>query len=127
MDMLGDGGAVMTVVIVLGVLLVTVVSMAVPAFFLWTFFKKQRQNAALLQTGQMAQACILQLIDTGTTINDNPQVQFVLDVRPPGRPPFQAMATSIVSRLSIARYQPGVWVQVRYDPNDPSKVAIAGM
>jgi hypothetical protein len=84
------------------------------------------RNRQLLQSGESATATIVELRDTGTTVNDNPQVELVLDVLPAGRPPFRATARTLISRLQTSQVQPGMQVLVKFDPSDTSKVALAG-
>jgi hypothetical protein len=80
----------------------------------------------LLQTGMPAQARIVQVQQTGMTINDNPVVNILLEVYPQnGQPPFQAWSKKMVSLFQISQYQVGAFIPVRFDPSDPSKVAIA--
>ncbi|MBU0494827.1 MAG: SHOCT domain-containing protein [Chloroflexi bacterium] len=96
----------------------------------WVFgsvIRPMLQAQALLQSGEPAGATILKLWDTGTTLNNDPQVGMLLEVRPPGRSPFQAEVKTFVSRLQTAMIQPGMAVQVRYDPNDTSRVAIESL
>ncbi len=97
-------------------------------FFVYrTVFGKINQSNKLLTTGVPAQARVLQLADTGVRLNDNPQVKLVLEVQPLGQPAYQVEIASFVSMLKLAQIQPGNIVNVRYDPADPSKVALALM
>ncbi|MEW5938801.1 MAG: hypothetical protein AB1750_04010 [Chloroflexota bacterium] len=73
-------------------------------------------NRALQEQGQPAQATVLKIWDTGTTINQNPVVRMLLEVRPPGGTSFQAETERLVSRLQIPQIQPGAIVAVKYDP-----------
>jgi hypothetical protein len=73
----------------------------------------------------LAQATILNVWDTGTTLNDNPQVGLLLEVHPMGGQPYQVQTKSLVSRLKIPMIQVGNVVPVKYDPRDPSKVVLA--
>lgn len=81
----------------------------------------------LLQQGVTAQATIIKIWDTGITLNDNPQVGMLLEVMPtgPGQEPFRVEMKSIISRIALAQIQPGRIVPVRYDPQNPSKIALA--
>jgi hypothetical protein len=80
----------------------------------------------LLQTGMPAQARIVQVQRTGMTINDNPVVNILLEVYPQnGQPPFQAWAKKTVSLFQISQYQVGAVIPVRFNPADPTKIAIA--
>jgi hypothetical protein len=97
-------------------------------FFVYrTVFGKINQSNKLLASGVPAQARVLQLADTGVRLNDNPQVKLVLEVHPMGQPAYQVETTSFISMIKLAQVQPGQTVNVRYDPADPSKVALALM
>lgn len=80
-------------------------------------------NRHVLSTGRSAEATIVDLQDTGTTINQNPLVRLVLDVKPPDRPAFRAETEQIIPRLQIPQVQPGTVVAVKYDP-DSQAVAL---
>jgi hypothetical protein len=82
------------------------------------------QAEELQKTGLPAQATILQIWDTGTTVNDDPVVGFLLDVRPQEGEPFQARTKQLISRLTIPQVQPGAVVGVRYDPKNPQRVSL---
>jgi hypothetical protein len=73
-------------------------------------------NRTTLARGVPAEAVILKISDTGTTINNNPVVRLLLEVHPPNQPPFQAETEQLLSRLQIPQVQPGATVQVKYDP-----------
>jgi len=86
---------------------------------------EQQQKAQMLMTsGIVGQATVDSINDTGVTVNDNPQVEFVLDVTLPGREPYKASLTQVVSRLAIAGFQPGATVPVRVSPDDPQVLMI---
>lgn len=107
--------------------LITLVSLGVAGFFLFRMFKNMNQNSNLVKTGVSAPAVIIGLEDTGVTMNDSPQVRLTLQVTPVDRPPFQAVATTFVGRLQVGMITPGASVNVRYDPNDISKVAVESL
>jgi len=86
---------------------------------------EQQQKAQMLMTsGIVGQATIDSITDTGVTVNENPQVEFVLDVTLPDREPYKASLTQVVSRLAIAGFQPGATVPVRVSPDDPQVLMI---
>jgi hypothetical protein len=86
---------------------------------------EQQKTAMLMASGIVGQARIDQVSDTGTTINDNPQVQFTLTVTVPDRDPYPATLTQVVSRIAIGSFQPGATVPVRVSPEDPQTLMIA--
>lgn len=51
-------------------------------------------------------------------------LQLTLDVQPPQGVPFRAQTTAAVVVASLAKYQPGAAVTVRYDPQDPQRVVV---
>jgi hypothetical protein len=121
------GSGLLTVI----VLLCTCVSIAVPlgvaGFFLYRMFKNTNQNSTLIKTGISAPAVILNAEDTGTTMNESPQVRLTLQVNPAFGPSFQAETTTFVGRLQLGMITPGAPVTVRYDPNDMTRVAIESL
>ncbi|RPI29041.1 MAG: hypothetical protein EHM70_16080 [Chloroflexota bacterium] len=104
---------------VLAISLVVVFATTLP------FLKVLNQNE--MKGGEPAAATVLKVWDTGTTINDDPLVGLLLEVRPLGMSPYQAEAKTIVSRLEIAMVRPGVTAQVKYDPKKPSKIAVVSI
>lgn len=79
----------------------------------------------LRQKGVPAPAEILEIWDTGWTINDNPVIGMKVRVRPSDRPPFEAtIEKTTVSRIAVPQFQPGNGVWVRFDPDDPRVVAV---
>jgi len=82
------------------------------------------QNREVLAHGASAPATIGKVWETGTRLNDQPQIGVVLQVQPADKPAFQAEAKMFISYLQAAQMQPGMLVNVRYDPQNPGKVAV---
>jgi hypothetical protein len=74
----------------------------------------------ILSEGVQARAVVINVQDTGMTINDNPRVKLTLQVTPEGQVPFQVVKKKTVSRVSIPRV--GDEYLVRYDPAEASDV-----
>ena len=70
----------------------------------------------IVANGQRAQAKVLKLWETGTTINRAPVVRMLLEVQPPGQRAFQAEAERLVQLIELPQIQPGSVVHVKYDP-----------
>lgn len=87
-------------------------------------FSGRSEACAILAIGVPAPARIVRLVDTGTSINDDPVVEFILEVSPDDAAPYQASTRGLVSRLDVAAIQPGTIVRVKYDPDAPSRVAL---
>ncbi len=83
------------------------------------------QAFELERNGLPAEATIVRIWDTGMTVNENPVVGFLLDVRPPSGAPWRAQTKQLVSRLELPRIQPGAVVAVRYDSADHTRVSLA--
>jgi hypothetical protein len=82
------------------------------------------QAQELRVSGVLAEATVLKIWDTGMTVNQDPVVGFLLEVRPRDRAAYQAETKLLISRLSIPQIQPGAVVTVRYDPAKPSRVSL---
>ena len=79
----------------------------------------------LQASGVPATAEILEIWDTGWTLNDNPVIGMKVLVRPPDRPDFEATINkTTVSRIALAQFQPGSVIPVRFDPQNPAVVAV---
>lgn len=81
------------------------------------------QALELEKAGRPAEATILEISDTGMTLNDDPVVDFILEVRPEGKEAYQAKTRMPISRIKIPQFQPGAVLRVNYDPNNPSRVS----
>ena len=81
-------------------------------------------NAAIMKNGIPAQAKILSLTQTGTYVNNQPQVMFQLEVHPPGGTPYQTTTKAVIPLTSIPQVQPGAVVAIKIDPKDSTKVVL---
>ena len=75
------------------------------------------ESAELLYCGRRAPARIVDVKDTGATVNENPRVQIVFRVEPEEGEPFELERKLTVSRVGIPRR--GKQIEVAYDPADP--------
>jgi hypothetical protein len=89
------------------------------------FGKGKREKAQnLFENGSKGVGTVMNVHDTGMTINDNPRVQMVFRIEPlDGSPPFEAHKKSTVSRVQIPRA--GERYPVWYDPADQESWAYA--
>jgi hypothetical protein len=76
------------------------------------------------RVGQSADAEVLEIRDTGITVNDDPVVAFRLRVRPVSGTPYEVETRGRVGRLDVPQVQPGAVLPVAIDPLDPKKVAL---
>ena len=74
--------------------------------------------------GLPARARVLQMWDTGMTVNESPVVGLRLEVHDGGHDPFLAETKALIGRLDLYLVHPGLEVPVKYDPNNHTRVAL---
>jgi hypothetical protein len=120
--------AAMGVIIVnapLAGLIITAATLALTAFCFWFFFHDEARNNRLRRRGQAAEAIILEVSETGITVQGNyPLAKLRLRVEPAGGEPYEVTTKCLVNRFEIPAYQPGTRVSVLVDPKDRRKVAV---
>ncbi|HNT25066.1 MAG TPA: SHOCT domain-containing protein [Anaerolineales bacterium] len=115
----GEGGGPIILIMILAVLLIVVFSLRP----VWHLFVPRK-----MKNPMEASAKVLKVWDTGVSVNDNPEVGVLLEVRPPlGAPQggsFEMEAKTLVSRLNAALVQPGVAAKVRYEADQPKLMEV---
>ena len=81
-------------------------------------------NRGILQNGIPAQAKIRGVRQTGVLVNNQPQIEFDLDVQPTGGAAYQAKAKAVIPMIHIPQFQPGMDIPVKVQPSDPMQVAL---
>jgi hypothetical protein len=80
---------------------------------------------ALQRSGEPAEAVVLNIWDTGITVNQDPVVGLLVEVRPADRPAYTTkIDKSLISRVHVPQFQPGSRVPVRIDRANPMRVAL---
>ncbi len=125
MDALQNQISMITTLAVVVPIIITVVVLVVVFVVFRRVFSSIGQSNRLLTTGEAAQATVLRLWDTGVKLNDNPQVGLMLEVHPASQPAYQVETKCFVSLIKLAQVQPGAVVNVKFDPMDRTKVALA--
>jgi len=84
------------------------------------------ETHAIQKIGEPARATVIEVWDTGITVNNDPVIGLRLTVEErPGHPPYEAVIKkSLVSRVHVPQFQPGSHVPIRIDPRDPARVAL---
>src|SRR5258706_9976053 len=123
-NLIFGGSAVFTLVIIAASCVFTLVTLAGTGVLIWWIMKRVSPNQNILQNGIPAQATIRQVWQTGTFINENPQVGMQLEVRPPGGAPYVTQVNVVVPLINIPQFQPGTVVPVKISPTDASKVEL---
>jgi hypothetical protein len=88
------------------------------------FFKPMINTARLQKTGLPGSARILEVKDTGVTINNNPQVKLMLEVKNNFGQKYNTQCRVLVSRINPNAFMPGMEVPVKIDPKNEQNVVI---
>ena len=76
------------------------------------------------EKGLPAKATVLKIWETGVRVNDNPVVGFLLEIHAKEMAPYEAETKALISILWITQIQPGAVLPVKYDPENPSRIAL---
>jgi len=76
------------------------------------------------ENGLPAKGTVLKIWETGVRVNDNPVVGFLLEIHAEDIAPYEAETKALISILWIPQIQPGAVLPVKYDPEDPSRIAL---
>jgi hypothetical protein len=88
------------------------------------FFKPMINASRLQKTGLPGTARILEVRDTGVTINNNPQVKLMLEVKNSFGQKYNTQCRVLVSRINPNAFMPGMEVPVKIDPKNEQNVVI---
>jgi hypothetical protein len=103
---------------------ILVVAGAMGYLFYKLLFGPMMLNSRLQKVGIASKATIKEVRDTGVTINNNPQVKLMLELKNSFGQKYTATIRALVSRLQPQLYQPGMRIPVLIDPKDENKVVI---
>jgi hypothetical protein len=94
-------------------------------YLLYRLIFKPMINASRLQkTGISGTARIKEVRDTGVTINNNPQVKLVVEVKNNFGQRYTTSIRTLVSRINPFVYQTGMEIPVKIDPQNEQNVVI---
>jgi hypothetical protein len=89
-----------------------------------------KERKRILAEGRPAIGEIIELGENSgggyMTINDQPVVNLKLRIYDGNKPPYEVSFDTVISRLAVPQFQPGVKIPVKIDPLDPNKVIIDG-
>ncbi len=88
------------------------------------FFAPMLLSNRLQKTGISGKALILEVKDTGVTINNSPQVKLVLELKNSFGQKYSATLKTLVSRLQPDMFRPGMTVPVKIDPENEKIMVI---
>lgn len=81
-------------------------------------------NPVEIKNGIEVRGEIVEVSDTGTTLNENPQVILQIQFKRIDGISCNAAMKTIVSRLNAALIRPGCRVDIKYDPNRPERIQL---
>lgn len=84
--------------------------------------KRLEEIREFQRTAKTADALVLEVSDTGVTINDDPMVRLKIEINYGSLAAFTTLVDSVVSRVRIPRV--GDVIKVQYNPNDISKITV---
>ncbi|HUH97491.1 MAG TPA: DUF3592 domain-containing protein [Anaerolineales bacterium] len=82
----------------------------------------QKSGQWIAQSGMEATAQVVSIQDTGSLINMNPVVILHLKVQPTVGAGFETTTQTMVSKIAIPRV--GDTIKIKYNPADPTQVAV---
>lgn len=110
----------LVVVLALGVVAAIIVSSIVLLYVVSRAARNPKIENAIL-----GQATILKIWETGLTVNDRPQIGFLLNVQHPDGSSYEAETKAVISIIHLPQIQPGATLAVKIDPQKPNRVALA--
>lgn len=122
-----------TILFTIVIIVFSIAATVIPIVLIFRWLSKMKgASDDILMRGIPAQGRIVQIGQTGLTINDAPQLNIMMEVTPPMQQgyrggttgPFMANVQALVPIYAMARLQPGSMVNVRFDPMNPMRVAI---
>ena len=103
----------------------TFILSAAVAFLGYRFFFRPAFVAMdIMRSGEPAMAVILKVWETGRTVDHNPRIGLLLEIRHSTMVPYEVEVKQNIRREELANYRPGRTLQVKVDPRDPKRVAI---
>ena len=75
--------------------------------------------------GRAGTATITALRQTGTFVNENPEVEMDLQVTVDGMAPYSATHRQVIAMIAAPQFQPGATVPVKVDPLEPTSLIVS--
>lgn len=106
-------------------LVIMVVVIGIMGTVFWrVLFRPMMINSRLSKTGISTTAKIVEVSDTGVTVNNAPQVKLLLEVYPPNGQAYLVETKQLISRLQTSMFQPGGVIPVLIDPDDKDLISL---
>lgn len=89
-----------------------------------TLFGPMMLSRRLAKSGFATTARVVEMSDTGVTVNNAPQVKLLLEVTPPNGAAYLVETKQLISRLQTTMFMPGSIVPVLIDLNDKNTITL---
>jgi hypothetical protein len=117
-------GAVIATKSIVGIVIMVLMVSIMGTVFWKTLFGPMLLSKRLAKSGFATTAKVIQVSDTGVTVNNAPQVKLLLEVTPPNGTTYMVETKQLISRLQTSIYQPGSMIPVLIDLNDKNSIVI---
>lgn len=107
-----------------GVIIIVIVVGIVGTVFWKVLFGPMMLSKRLAKSGYATNARVIEVSDTGVTVNNAPQVKLLLEVTPPNGTTYLVETKQLISRLQTSIYQQGSMIPVLIDLNDKNSIVI---
>lgn len=106
-------------------LIIMVITVGIVGTVFWkVLFGPMMLSRRLAKSGFATTARVVEISDTGVTVNNAPQVKLLLEVTPPNGSPYMVETKQLISRLQTSMYTPGSMIPVLIDLNDKNSIVI---
>ena len=110
-----------------GVAIGVVVTIVIIAVFYIPEYLDEREQERILAEGRAATGEIIRLEDTGNRSNHDPEVQVWVEYTTEDGRRMTSYFTRYLSAVEVMNYQPGTGVTIKYDPQQPGKIALVSL
>ncbi len=107
-----------------GIIIVVLVVGIMGTTFWKVLFRPMMISNRLAKVGVGATARVMEVKDTGVTVNNSPQIKLLLEVTPPNGLTYLVETKQLISRLQTSMYQVGSTLPVLIDPNDKDYISL---
>ncbi len=98
-------------------------SLSIVVLFFFTKVSNKRR-AHIEATWYDAPAEILEVSETGTYINNQPRLKFLLHVRSPVHPPCDVIHKQVIPLTALSQYTKGNTITVKVNPENPEDILL---
>jgi hypothetical protein len=104
-------------------ILIAIVMVIITVVVIWAQVARFQKRRHLLRYGEMAVGRVISISQTGTSVNDRPEMRLVVDVERAGEQPRRITFAQLIDLGSMPRA--GERVYLLLDPNDPTRATLA--